>query len=148
VSLSPRIRTAVVVAVAIAAVAVSLTSNAGARTISPRAPKTVEIKMVTANGMQLFEPKEVTIQVGDTVKWIASSGSHNVAFWADSIPAGSVDLLRKAMGSDTVATLTTTRKPTAGDSIKIVFAGMPKGTYLYYCKPHLMRNMIAKLIVQ
>lgn len=103
--------------------------------------------MITQDGKQTFEPAELTIQAGDTVKWLAVSGSHNVGFWADSVPAGAVELLRKAM-PDTIAPLLGPRKPTAGDTYVIVFDGMPKGTYKYYCKPHLAKMMVAQLIIK
>lgn len=146
-----RIRT---IAVALAAITVVITAatSASARTVPsrpgpPRAAKTWEVKMITQDGKQLFEPAELTIQAGDTVKWLAVSGSHNVGFWADSVPAGAVDLLRKAM-PDTIAPLLGVRKPIKGDSYIVVFAGMPKGTYKYYCKPHLNKLMVAQLTIK
>ncbi len=154
---SSRIRNAVLAAMATTAVAVTVTHNASARTVSARAPKTWEIKMVTDMSttppMQKFVPNSITIQSGDIVKWVASSGSHNVSFWPDSIPAGAADLLRKAL-PDTLSagpnyfTLTTSRKPTAGDSIVVSFAGMPKGVYKFNCRPHLMRGMTGTITVQ
>ena len=140
------------VAVATIAVVVTAATNASARTLPsrtapPRAAKTWEVKMITQDGKQLFEPAELTIQAGDTVKWLAVSGSHNVGFWADSVPAGAVELLRKAM-PDTIAPLLGVRKPIKGDSYVVVFAGMPKGTYKYYCKPHLNKLMVAQLTIK
>jgi plastocyanin len=149
VSLS-RIRT-VTFALAIVAVAVTATAtatkSAGAHTVPPRAPKTWEVKMVTEDGKQLFEPRDITIQAGDTIKWLAVSGSHNVGFWADSVPKGAVELLRKAM-PDTIAPLLGPRKPTKGDSYVVAFTGMPKGTYKYYCKPHLQKMMVGTVTIQ
>ncbi len=143
-----RIRNTVLATVALAAIAVITTQNASARPApTRRVPKTWEVKMVTQDGKQLFEPADLTIQAGDTVKWMAISGSHNVGFWADSVPKGAVELLRKAM-PDTIAPLLGPRKPTAGDSYIIVFDGMPKGTYKYYCKPHLAKMMIAQLTIK
>lgn len=134
-------------AIAVTAVAAVTSSSASARPAPRRAPKTWEVKMITQNGKQIFEPAKLTIQPGDTVKWLAISGSHNVGFWADSVPAGAVQMLRKAM-PDTIAPLLGPRKPTVGDSYVIVFDAMPKGTYKYYCKPHLKKMMVAELTVK
>jgi plastocyanin len=154
---SSRIRNAALAAMAITVVAITFAHNASARTVSPPAPKTWVIKMITDStttpATQKFEPKDITIQVGDIVKWVAVSGSHNISFWPDSIPAGAAALLRKAL-PDTLPvgtsyfTLTTKRRPTAGDSIVVSFAGMPKGVYKYNCRPHLMKGMTAQITVQ
>ena len=103
--------------------------------------------MVTQDGKQVFDPAQLTIQVGDTVSWLAVSGSHNVGFWPDSVPKGAVELLRKAM-PDTIAPLLGMRKPKKGDTYQVVFAGMPKGLYKYYCKPHLNKVMVATLTIK
>jgi plastocyanin len=146
VSLS-RIRTAAFVALAVSAAAVTSVQDAAARPLPPRAPKTHVVKMITQDGKQIFDPVKLTIAVGDTVEWLAVSGSHNVAFWADSVPKGAVDLLKKAM-PETTKELTGPRKPTKGDKYVMVFDGMPKGTYGYYCTPHLKKKMVGTLIIK
>ena len=103
--------------------------------------------MITQDGKQVFDPAQLTIQAGDTVSWLAVSGSHNVGFWPDSVPKGAVELLRKAM-PDTIAPLLGMRKPKKGDRYEVVFAGMPKGLYKYYCKPHLNKMMVATLTIK
>jgi plastocyanin len=142
-----RIRTVAVAALAITVAAVTATQNADAHTTPPRPSKNWEVKMVTVEGKQLFEPADLTIQPGDTVTWLAVSGSHNVGFWPDSVPSGAVDLLRRAM-PDTIAPLLGKRKPVKGDTYVVVFTGMPKGAYKYYCKPHLNKLMVGQLTVQ
>jgi len=55
----------------------------------------VEVKM-TGNGTNLaaFVPKTLQIAPGTTVRFVnVSGGPHNVAFYADSIPAGAAALL-------------------------------------------------------
>jgi plastocyanin len=121
-------------------------ANPGDATGARRAPKTWEVKMTNEGGNR-FDPVALTIQDGDTVKWVIAGGSHNIAFWADSIPSGALELLRKAM-SDTAAPLQSKRFPNPGDSYAVVFSGMPKGTYNYYCRPHLMRGMIASIKIE
>ena len=142
-----RIRTAALAAFAFTAVAVSATPSASARTVAPRKPKTHTVQMITQDGKQLFDPVNLTIQVGDTVEWLAVSGSHNVGFWADSIPAGAAEVLRKVM-PDTVAPLLGRRKPVKGDTYVVAFEGVPKGAYKYYCKPHLNKMMFGSLTIQ
>ena len=142
-----RIRVVTVAALAVVAGVAISTKNAGAHPAPPRAAKTWEVKMITQDGKQLFEPKDITIQTGDTIKWLAVSGSHNVGFWPDSVPKGAVDLLRKAM-PDTIETLLGPRKPTKGDTYVVAFTGMPKGVYKYYCKPHLKKMMVGTVTVK
>lgn len=134
-------------ALTVIAVAAAASNIAGARPVPPRAAKKWEVKMITQDGKQIFEPADLTIQVGDTVSWLAVSGSHNVGFWEDSIPAGAGAVLRKAM-PDTIATLTGPRKPTKGDTYDIVFTGAPKGLYKYFCKPHLNKMMVGTLTIK
>jgi len=140
--------------VLVAAIAFGGKNGADARSVPKRAAKTVEIKMVNNFGgtpmTNRFDPSEVTIQVGDTVKWVAVTGSHNISFWKDSIPAGAEALITKAMEADkdTVAALRTKRYPTAGTGFTMVFAGFPKGVYKFYCSPHLRGMMVAKITVE
>jgi plastocyanin len=141
-----RIRTATI-ALATIAVAASATQSASARTLPPHTPKTWEVKMITQDGKQLFEPADLKIQSGDTIRWLAVSGSHNVGFWIDSVPKGAVDLLRKAM-PDTIEPLLGKRIPTKGDSYVVTFGNMPKGLYRYYCKPHLKKGMVGTVTIQ
>ena len=145
-----RIRTVALTALAATAIVAAATNSAAATdadTPAPRAPKTHVVKMITENGKQIFDPIKLTIQVGDTVEWLAVSGSHNVAFWADSVPKGAPELLKKAM-PDQTKELTGPRKPKKGDKYVMVFAGMPKGTYEYYCTPHLKKMMVGTLIIK
>ncbi len=141
-----RIRSAVVALLAVTAGVVAA-NTAAAHTLPPRAAKKWEVKMVTQDGKQLFEPKDITISAGDTISWLAVSGSHNVGFWPDSVPKGAVELLRKAM-PDTIAPLLGVRKPTKGDTYVIAFTGMPKGVYKYYCKPHLNKMMVGTVTIK
>jgi plastocyanin len=128
--------------------------GADAHPVVRRLPKTIEVNMVNNGGgkpmTNRFEPQDITIQVGDTVKFMAVSGNHNIAFWKDSIPAGADVLIQKAIGAeaDTVRALQTKRYPTAGTGFTLVFAGFPKGVYKYFCQPHLMRMMVGTITVQ
>ena len=144
---SSRIRAALIAVAAISFATAGVLQGATSSKVPPRKPKTHVVQMITQDGKQVFDPVNLKIQQGDTVEWLAVSGSHNVAFWADSVPKGAVDFLRKAM-PDTTAPLTSPRKPTKGDKIVMVFNGMPKGEYKYYCTPHLKKMMIGELTIQ
>ena len=140
---------AVFAGVLVASFAFGNNRGADARPVLTRAPRTIEVKMTNVEGNR-YEPKDIKIVPGDTVKWVASGGSHNVSFWKDSIPAGAEALLVKAMakGADTTRVLTSRRFPTAGDTYSIVFEGMPKGVYKYNCTPHLRMGMVGSITVE
>lgn len=95
-----------------------------------------------------FDPATLTIKVGDAVKFTNVSGPpHNVAFWADSIPSGAAGPLGNDM-TQTTGPLTGPMLTNIGDAYTINFAGVPKGTYHYYCTVHLAMGMKAVLTVQ
>ena len=142
-----RIRNTVLAGLVVAAAAVATTETAAAKPVPRRAAKNHTVKMITQGTKQLFDPVDLTIMQGDTVTWLAVSGSHNVGFWADSIPSGAEAMLRKAM-PDTIAPLLGERKPTKGDTYVIVFKDAPKGLYKYYCKPHLKKMMVGTITIK
>src|SRR6266513_2721292 len=80
----------------------SAASQAEAATPTPAAVPAgvvVEVKM-TGNGTSVaaFEPSKLTVKTGTTVRFInVSGGPHDVAFFADSIPKGAADALKKGM---------------------------------------------------
>lgn len=95
-----------------------------------------------------FVPEDLTIKSGDVVHFVVKSGPpHNVAFYVDSIPAGAMDVLSKAM-AETMGPLTGPMKIGIGESYDISFAGAPAGEYKYFCTPHLPFGMKAKITVQ
>jgi len=95
-----------------------------------------------------FEPATLTIKVGDAVKFTNVSGPpHDVAFWADSIPQGAAAALGKDM-PNTASPLAGPLLNTIGQAYTITFAGVPKGTYHYYCTVHLAMGMKAALTIQ
>ena len=127
---------------------------APAQTAQVAAPATGtvhEVQMLlTANGAYVYQPAQLTIRPGDTVRWInVSGGPHNVAFYADKIPAGARSFLQGAMPSTMQG-----GRPLSGELMiapnatwEMVFAGAPVGTYEYYCTPHEMLNMKGTLTV-
>jgi plastocyanin len=139
-----RRRLAAVAALVTFAAGVGAATRADARTT---APKTVEVQMIGDASGYKFSPAKITLQKGDKVKFTLVSGPpHNVVFWEDSIPKGAAAKLGKAMPK-TVGPLTGPFLLNTGDSYEISFAGLPAGTYHYYCAPHLALGMRATIEV-
>ncbi|HEX9105751.1 MAG TPA: plastocyanin/azurin family copper-binding protein [Longimicrobiales bacterium] len=94
--------------------------------------------MIDSGGGQYhFAPAQVTVQQGDTVRWLESSGApHNVQF--DRWPKGA------KLGSSQMGPLLTSK----GATYQLVIDGrFPAGTYAYECTPHGMLGMKAQLTV-
>lgn len=144
-------RFAAVAAVVTFAAGVGAVTTVDARPASPRSavtPKTVEVQMIGDATGYKFSPAKISIQRGDKVKFTLVSGPpHNVVFWEDSIPKGAAAKLGKAM-TKTVGPLTGPFLLNAGDTYEISFAGLPAGTYHFYCAPHLALGMRATIEVK
>jgi plastocyanin len=107
-----------------------------------------EVRMTeTPDGRFVFEPAALTLRVGDVVRWVnVGGGMHNVAFYADRIPAGAGQLLDATM-PNRLTELTGPLLERAGQTYEVSFADMPPGVYGYYCTPHEMLGMKAQLTV-
>ena len=131
-----------------AAPAATTTPAAGSATYMAPTGKTWEVKMVGDAQGYRFEPKELDIKVGDAVKFImVSGGPHDVTFWADSIPSGAAAQLAANM-PNSVAPLQAPYSIDPNSTYTVSFAGVPAGTYKYYCTPHLAMGMVAKIEVE
>ncbi len=108
-----------------------------------------EVQMVLNDaGEYRYVPDELTIKVGDTVRWInASGGPHNVAFRVDGIPEGAADVLTAAM-PNTFAPMSGALLMAPNAVYEIVFAGAPTGEYAYTCTPHELLGMVATLTIE
>lgn len=98
----------------------------------------VVVKMVKSGGSDYrFSPAAVTVQPGDTVRWIQDSDApHNVQF--DSSPKGA-----KLGAAQSGPYLTS-----AGQTYEVVIDGrFPAGKYAYECTPHGAMGMKATLVV-
>lgn len=85
--------------------------------------KTVEVKMLNngKEGMMVFEPSFVKVDVGDTVKFVPTDKSHNSS--SVYVPAGA--------------------KPWVGKADQPVSVKLTKeGVYIYKCDPHSVMAMI------
>lgn len=95
-----------------------------------------------------FDPKSITIKVGDGLKFTnVTGGPHNVTFSPDSIPAGAQAQLQANM-PNTTAPLTGPLLINANDSYTVSFAGVKPGVYHFYCTPHLALGMRGQVTVQ
>jgi plastocyanin len=93
-----------------------------------------------------FQPRELTIERGDTVRFVLGSGGpHNAAFREATGEAAA--RLRKVM-KDTSADLSGPILIIPGETYDIVFTGVPSGKYPYWCIPHLSGGMMGTIIVR
>ncbi|MFQ5702432.1 MAG: plastocyanin/azurin family copper-binding protein [Gemmatimonadales bacterium] len=109
-----------------------------------------EVKMLqTADGNYQFQPAELSIKVGDTVRWTNVSGfPHNVAFYADKIPQGAADQLASLMPADgKLGPLLGRLLTQAGETFEVSFVNVPTGSYGYFCVPHEALGMTASITV-
>src|SRR5690242_15239990 len=57
-----------------------------------------DVSMMLTGSTYKFDPSDLTIKAGDKITFHNKTGGpHNVSFWADSIPAGAADALKKNM---------------------------------------------------
>ncbi|MDJ0701998.1 MAG: plastocyanin [Leptolyngbyaceae cyanobacterium MO_188.B28] len=99
--------------------------------MSPASAATVEVKMGSDSGMLAFDPPSVTIQAGDTVKWVNNKmAPHNVVFEDSSASDKSHSNLSFSPGETYSSTFDT------------------PGEYTYYCEPHRGAGMVGKIVVQ
>ena len=108
---------------------------------------THEIQMVQQGATSFkFVPENITIKTGDAVVFKGVSGTaHDVAFYADSIPAGA-DVVLNANIADKPQDLATPLI-NDGQSVTVSFAGAPVGTYKFYCIPHMATGMKGTITV-
>ncbi len=90
----------------------------------------VEVKMLNkgAEGAMVFEPALVTIQPGDTVKFIATDKGHNAESVAGMMPEGAATFVGKI-----------------NEELAITFD--KPGVYGIKCKPHYAMGMVGMIVV-
>ena len=108
---------------------------------------THDVNMSLVEGQYRFEPADLTVKAGDVVRFHNKSGGpHNVAFWADSIPAGGAEAIQVV---DAAAPLTSQMVVEQDAIITVnVGASAPTGEYRFTCQPHAAMGMNGKLTVQ
>ncbi len=128
-----------------AAVAASASSRAAADT----APRTEHVvRMVGDRQGYRFEPASLTVRQGDKVRFaMVSGGPHNVAFDTVSIPAGA----KAKLAENTSSSMGNFMGPmmlTPDEAYIVSFAGLPPGTYAFYCMPHLAMSQRGTITVR
>ena len=108
---------------------------------------THEVQMTMVDGQPRFVPAQVNVKAGDVVRFVNKEGGpHNVAFWADSMPAGGAEAIQVA---DPMAALTSQMLMEANAAVTVtVAANAPTGTYKFVCQPHQAQGMTGALTVQ
>ncbi|MGF1677196.1 MAG: plastocyanin [Rivularia sp. (in: cyanobacteria)] len=106
------------------------------------AAETYTVKLGSDKGMLAFEPAKLSVQPGDTIKWVNNKvPPHNVVFDTAQNPAKSADLAKTLSHKQLVMSpgqeFTTT-----------IPADAPAGEYTFYCEPHRGAGMVGKVIVE
>ena len=112
------------------------------------AKRTIVVRMLgDASGFR-FRPASVTAHVGDVVRFVSVSGApHNVSFSEDGIPAGAAATLQANM-ERTTGELSGAMLTEPKETYTVSLAGLPPGTYRYYCAPHLAMKMVGRITVR
>lgn len=98
-------------------------------------------------GGNRFVPRHLRIVAGDTVDFVnGAGGPHNVAFWPDSLPRGTRNVLSRQM-PDSIAPLIGSLMIDEEQTWTMVFDGVPPGRYPYFCLPHLVGGMVGEIQV-
>ncbi len=132
----------VAVTAGVAGAAATISSSAGEGTVH-------EVQMVlTDAGEYKYGPDELTIKVGDTVRWInASGGPHNVQFKPGTVPEGAQAVLNAAM-ANRIGEMNGQLMMAPNAVYEIDFTGAPAGEYPYVCTPHELLGMVAALTIE
>jgi plastocyanin len=93
-----------------------------------------------------FEPVDLTVKVGDGVKWVMVSGApHNVQF--ENVAADAKAQLSANMPNQ-LTDLSSPLLLNTNEEYQMSFAGVKPGKYNYICTPHLANNMRGSITVQ
>jgi plastocyanin len=129
------------------------TDQAGAPAATPPAATTPgaagathDVNMVLEGSQYKYVPDQLTVGKNDVIRYHNKSGGpHNVAFWADSIPAGASSAI---VVPEPMAPLSSKLVVAPDEVIEVKLNNAPTGEYKYYCTPHLALGMKAKLTVK
>ncbi|AFY78558.1 MAG: plastocyanin [Hydrococcus sp. C42_A2020_068] len=103
---------------------------------APAAAETYTVKMGSDSGLLKFEPDTLTIEAGDTVKWVNNKlAPHNVVFDSSKMDEA---IATKMSHKNLVFS--------PGESYESTFD--EPGEYTYYCEPHRGAGMVGKIIVK
>lgn len=123
------------------------TTKAAAPAPAAPAGATHDVNMVLEGTTYKFVPNEVSVKVGDQVVFHnVSGGPHNVAFLADSIPAGGAAVIDPQL-KDQLGPLSSALLIDPNATLAVSFAGAPAGDYRFTCTPHMAMGMRGKITV-
>ena len=129
---------------------VAVTAGVAGSAVAISSAATVhEVQMVlTDAGEYKYIPDELTIKVGDTVRWInVSGGPHNVQFKAGTVPEGAQAVLNAAM-ANRIGEMNGQLLMAPNAVYEVDFTGAPAGEYPYVCTPHELLGMVAALTIE
>jgi plastocyanin len=108
---------------------------------APAMAASYTVKMGSDSGMLVFDPNKLSVQPGDTVKWVINKvPPHNIVFDDKTIPGGD-KALAKSLSHKQL-------EMSPGDSYELTIPkDAPAGEYTYFCEPHRSAGMTGKLIV-
>lgn len=92
-----------------------------------------------------FVPADITIQLGDTVNWVWSSGDHTVTEGPGPTPTGSEAFDSLLDAGTTSFSVTFDANFLANSPPQ---GGGPSNVYEYYCIPHWVFSMVGTVTVQ
>ena len=113
----------------LAALALTLAACGSAETASTG--RVIEVKMVTDEKGNSFEPGQVTARPGDVLRFTLVTGVHGVTIPAD--------------GSGRPASSALLDHPGQTHDVPVTFA---PGTYTFRCDPHVALGMVGTLVVE
>lgn len=110
--------------------------------VAPAAAETYTVKMGADNGLLVFQPANLNVKPGDTVKWVINKvPPHNVMFDDKAIP-GKDKALAKSLSHPQL-------EMTPGKGYELTLPkDLAAGEYSYFCAPHRGAGMIGKLTVE
>ena len=104
--------------------------------------ETYTVKLGTDKGLLGFEPKQLTVKPGDTIKWVNNKvPPHNVVFDPAHNPAESAELAKSLSYKQLLMSPGQTQST-------VIPADAPAGDYTFYCEPHRGAGMVGKLTVE
>jgi plastocyanin len=134
--------------------AAAATGGAPGKAMAPTG-KTWDVKMLGDEKGYRYEPANLTIKVGDAVRFTnVSGGPHNIAF--NTVPS---DPAKVQLDANMPATTSSGSAPKLGqmssplliapnDTYTISFAGVPAGAYAFNCTPHAALGMKGQFTIQ
>jgi len=120
----------------------------GTATMMPVTGKTHEVKMIMDGNSYRFDPVNITVKMGDAIKFTTVSGMpHNFGFNPETLP-DDVEAQFKANMPAGSTDLESPYQNAAGESHTMSFGGIKAGKYEVHCTPHLALGMKGMITVE